>query len=339
MSAAASASTALAAAVLAAAAQLGLSGEELLDASGIAAEQLADVEGRLPLQSLIDLERAIQTRLGAGAAIQVAQHMLGRQGSLLAHLCANAGTLREFFESVCRYLAIDMEIDPPTLDIRNGLANFGYVHTHSLTVRMGMSLERDLAMWYARARAATQGKWAPSAVHLQTPTSNLSAYRDFFGAPVYHDAPAFRLVFPADLLDLQLSAGGDAVLRAYLRPMADALLMKLRAHGNFSQVVRTALLRNIQQGACTIGGVARALAISARTLQRRLENEGTTFGEVYDLARRDAVIEQLRNPRVAIKEAAFRAGFSEASTFYRAFRRWTGITPAHYRQSLNMLVA
>jgi AraC-like DNA-binding protein len=194
-------------------------------------------------------------------------------------------------------------------------------------------------MWCARARAATQGEWAPLEVHLQTPASNLDAYRDFFGSPVYHDAPAFRLVFPVKLLDLRLTSGGDAVLRAYLRPMADALMTKLRAHGSFSQLVRAALLRNIQDGACTIGAVARALALSPRTLQRRLENEGTTFGEVYDLTRRDAVIEQLRNPKVAIKEAAFRAGFSETSTFYRAFRRWTGITPAHYRQSLNMLVA
>jgi AraC-like DNA-binding protein len=69
-------------------------------------------------------------------------------------------------------------------------------------------------------------------------------------------------------------------------------------------------------------------------LQRRLERAGTTFNAVCDELRRDAALEHLRNPRVPIKEAAFLLGFSEPSTFYRAFRRWTGDTPANFRRGL-----
>jgi AraC-like DNA-binding protein len=74
--------------------------------------------------------------------------------------------------------------------------------------------------------------------------------------------------------------------------------------------------------------------MSVRTVQRRLESEGTTFGALFDETRRAAALEYLRNPQMAIKEAAYRVGFSEPSTFYRAFRRWTGATPADYRRSL-----
>jgi AraC-like DNA-binding protein len=90
----------------------------------------------------------------------------------------------------------------------------------------------------------------------------------------------------------------------------------------------------ICDGRCTLEAVAAVLGMSVRTVQRRLESEGTTFGALFDDTRRAAALEYLRDPQMAIKEAAYRTGFSELSTFYRAFRRWTGGTPADYRRSL-----
>jgi AraC-like DNA-binding protein len=107
-----------------------------------------------------------------------------------------------------------------------------------------------------------------------------------------------------------------------------------RPRDTYRARVRVVLAKLIAEGRCSVEDVAKELAVSARTLQRRLEQEGTTFGGVCDDARRTAALEHLRNPRVAIKEAAFLLGFSEPSTFYRAFRRWTGDTPANYRRAL-----
>jgi len=97
--------------------------------------------------------------------------------------------------------------------------------------------------------------------------------------------------------------------------------------------VRTEVAAQMTDGRASVEDVARALSLSSRTLQRRLERAGTTFASLIDDARRAAALTHLRNPRVAIKEAAFLVGFSEPSTFYRAFRRWTGATPASYRRA------
>jgi AraC-like DNA-binding protein len=97
---------------------------------------------------------------------------------------------------------------------------------------------------------------------------------------------------------------------------------------------RSVMTKLLAEGCLSVEDVARELAVSPRTLQRRLEQAGTTFGEICDDTRRAAALAHLRNPDVAIKEAAFRLGFSEPSTFYRAFRRWTGDTPANYRRAL-----
>jgi AraC-like DNA-binding protein len=84
-------------------------------------------------------------------------------------------------------------------------------------------------------------------------------------------------------------------------------------------------------GVPSMGEAAVALAVSTRTMQRRLRREGTTFATLVDQVRRDLALTHARDHRAPIEVIALLAGFSEKRAFYRAFRRWTGVTPAMYR--------
>lgn len=76
----------------------------------------------------------------------------------------------------------------------------------------------------------------------------------------------------------------------------------------------------------------RALNFSARTLQRRLAEEGVTFQALVDRALKDAASRYLGNANLAIGEVAYLVGFSEPAPFHRAFKRWFGVTPERFRQ-------
>lgn len=319
-------------AMLAAAADLGLSRDELLTTASLAHSDFEDAHARVGASSVAALDAAIHRRLGQGAAVRMGEAMAQRGELLVDYICAATHTLREFFEHMGHYAALNLDIARPTLEVRNGYAFFGCIYPQDLVDRLPLTIEREFAHWLTSACKAC-GEFVPLEVHLQTPASDDMEYRRVFRAPVHNRTPGCWLVFAANLLDLRI-AGSDRTLLNHLKPIAETLLAGLHTRRSFAGIVRAAMLKLIAQGGVSIDDVARDLATSPRTLQRRLENEGTTFGAVFDEVRRAAALEYLKNPQLAIKEAAYLVGFSEPSTFYRAFRRWTGATPSTYRRSL-----
>jgi len=108
---------------------------------------------------------------------------------------------------------------------------------------------------------------------------------------------------------------------ARLPPTMDGVVRRARFH----------LREELERGHPTAASVGRQLGMSARSLHRRLREEGTTLRRLLDALRLELGQRYLREG-VSIDETAFLLGYSEASAFQRAFRRWTGWTPAAYRR-------
>ncbi len=94
-----------------------------------------------------------------------------------------------------------------------------------------------------------------------------------------------------------------------------------------------ARLPTLLPDSATMDTVAHALHMSARTLQRRLELEGTSFSEVTEGVRRDLACTWLAEPSLSLAEVGFRLGFADMATFSRAFKRWTGKPPGTWRRT------
>jgi AraC-like DNA-binding protein len=125
---------------------------------------------------------------------------------------------------------------------------------------------------------------------------------------------------------------GDPRLLATAQGLADAALRTQPNLRTMAALVADRLPSLLPESA-TIETAAQAFHMSGRTLQRRLEQDGTTFSDVLDGVRHELARRWLADPALALGEIAFRLGFSDLATFSRAFKRWTGKPPGMWRRS------
>src|SRR5262249_29516740 len=155
-------------------------------------------------------------------------------------------------------------------------------------------------------------------------------FERLLGCPVIVSTPADEIVVSQAMWRLPLRRR-DPVLRQMLEKHADAILEQLPKQVGISSDVQRLLAARVAGGDIGMKSIARELGLSARTLQRRLADEGVTYQELVDDARKQAASRYLNNSHLAIGEVAYLVGFSEPAPFYRAFRRWFSTTPERFR--------
>jgi AraC-like DNA-binding protein len=123
----------------------------------------------------------------------------------------------------------------------------------------------------------------------------------------------------------------DPNLRAVLQRHAEDVLAKLPPAGDLIEALRRALATRVAGGDTRIAAVARHLAMTPRTLQRRLAEAGIAYHDLLDEMRRRTAQEHLEDSTLSIGEIAYLLGYSDRAAFHKAVRRWTGLTPQAYR--------
>jgi AraC-like DNA-binding protein len=156
------------------------------------------------------------------------------------------------------------------------------------------------------------------------------AYEAFFGVPPRFDQPADELVFDAALLDRKLRTA-DAQTSALLEAHALETIARLKPVDPFLHRLRAVVARRIRDGDLGLPSLAAEIGHSGRTLQRQLQDRGTSHREVVDAVRRELAIGMLADDRTSTVTVAHELGFASPQAFYRAFGRWTGMTPVEFR--------
>lgn len=152
----------------------------------------------------------------------------------------------------------------------------------------------------------------------------------FPNATLRFGAPWSGFRFDPALL-LQPVATADANLNQILRAHLDRTLADLPTAHSLIERTRQLIRRELPRGRATAPLIARELSMSRRTLCRRLETEHTTFTTLLDEVRHTLALEHVGQGQLALSEIAFLLGFAQTAGFHRAFKRWTGQTPAEYR--------
>ncbi len=189
----------------------------------------------------------------------------------------------------------------------------------------------ELVWWVALTRLATRAHVVPVSVTSRQPPAAAAAVTDYLGVRI-RPGDAITLTFSErDAARPFLTA--NEPMWDFFEPELRKRLAQLDSGATTGARVRAALLELLPSGRGSIDGVARELTISARTLQRHLKNEGTSFQAVLTNTRETLALHYLREGHLPATEIAFLLGYEEPNSFYRAFHAWTGQTPQKIRAS------
>jgi AraC-like DNA-binding protein len=223
-----------------------------------------------------------------------------------------------------------------TLTESDGRAVYAIGHLEEVR-RIGVSLEFMAAVSLNYLRQLVGERVAMLEVWLEgQPRGPVSAYEAYFGGPVRFGRPSTALVLDPAHLDRPVIGADPQVLR-YLGAYAEGLLAErpeTERQLPLAERVRHAVERGVLEGNVETDAIARRLGMSTRTMQRHLAASGVGFQGLCDEVRRETAMRLLRGPGASIHEVAFALGYADVPTFYRAFKRWTGRTPAEVLREL-----
>lgn len=247
------------------------------------------------------------------------------------HAMATAATLREAILRMVRYiLVISDTLDYELRDAPDGGAALHLLGRTSPRRGVQLSNECALAAFLSMLRHISTTPVQPTLVTFRHPApASVSDHERWFGCPVRHGATANALHLAARTLGTRTRLA-DAGLSAFLLAQLDDQRAD-RSPRDVVARVRAAVADTLCDGVPTKAEVARRLGMSERTLHRRLDEQGATFQQVADAVRLDIAASLLTDADRPLGEVAFLTGFSGQSAFTRAFKRWTGQTPADYR--------
>ncbi|WP_433044763.1 AraC family transcriptional regulator ligand-binding domain-containing protein [Dactylosporangium sp. CS-033363] len=187
----------------------------------------------------------------------------------------------------------------------------------------------ELIFWVALARIATRADVRPVRFAAPVPVTPRNVYREYLGTPVEHaEIPA--VTFARADAERPFLTANDRMWE-YFEPGLRRRLAEFETPPSTTELVQQALLRLLPAGAATVDAVAAELAVSSRTLQRRLRLEDGSFQAVLRTTREALARHYLSTSRMSAGEISYLLGYDDTNSFYRAFHTWTGRTPDQLR--------
>lgn len=209
---------------------------------------------------------------------------------------------------------------------------FDYQVRHCAILSKRQDAELSLAIVNNLVRHVLGSQWAPRAVHFEHPRPELwHEHCRLFNAPVYFEQPCNSLIIPK--LDLKRRMPeSDPTLLIVMQDAIRQLNTYEKTPPNIVDDTRVQVRHQMLSGEPVLEDIAEKMGLSSCSLQRRLRDQGVSFTVIVDKTRCELATHYLRQHQLPISELAPLLGYSEASAFSRAFRRWFGISPRQWRQ-------
>lgn len=308
--------------------------DQILGVAGLDRAALDEVDGFIPANSFARaLEEAAQVTGDDCFGLHFGEHFDPKDIGALVYVVIHSPTMQVAIRNTERYL-----------------------HIHNTAVRLGFSVEGDrgyLRYWLSDParkperqrqhneysmvvavktfRIMAGRDWTPQEIQFahETP-QRVSEHSRVFGCPVLFGCTGNAFAVKRDFGERRVPTA-DAKLYRVLKQHVERIASEMPSEDDLVGSVRKAIGESVGEANPTLGRMARKLATSPRTLERRLKEQGVIYRELVDDTRRRFALEYLKDRSRTLTEVAFLLGYSEVSAFSRAFKRWTGSTPLEHR--------
>lgn len=253
---------------------------------------------------------------------------------VFGHLLMSSKNLKIASENVVRYLPLMTPTVRATIDQQDNRTRVGLTLVPGKFAVPQQRYDFTWNMLLSTLRfVSVQPDLRPILVEYTFPEpESVAAYEEKFGCPVRFNAAHNAITFDDDDLMAPIPTSNHLAAEGLFR-MLDERLQQV-SHVGFSLKVRNLLISMIDKGGALRETVAAQLLISERTLQRRLETEGTDFSTLVDDVRRELAEQFLGDDRLSLKEMSYRLGFSDPRAFHRACIRWFGKPPSKFQSKV-----
>ena len=307
----------------------GCNGARLLAEAGFDLERLDSPTQRCPIAQEVRLWQLAVAATGDPAfGLKVASHIRHTSFHALSFGLAASSTLREAFERASRYL--EVASDAVGFEFQRVGEHYHFL-IHRTTSIAIEAIDALMALQLRMARSLSGRDFSPLLIELRRPRpSRLEDFERLLRAPLRFEAAHDRMVFDRASIERRLEEGNPELARQH-----DLITMQFLMRVGREDVrsrVREVLMRRLEGSEPSQEEIAEQLCMSARTLQRKLGETGTTYKAVLDETREALALAYLASPQRSVSEIAYSLGFSSASCFTRAFRRWTGESPSNWRE-------
>ncbi|KAB8140391.1 AraC family transcriptional regulator [Chloroflexia bacterium SDU3-3] len=312
-------------------ADLGLSPEHVLRLAGLPADLFVRRHTRMRPAEYFRLWRGLEQVAGADSVpLKIGQHLSTESFDppIFASLCSpdlNTALQRlALFKPLIGPLTLLVEISAQ----QTSVALDYYGNEEVIPLCLGAS---ELVFLTQLARLATRARIIPLRVELVDLPSDMEAYRQYFGVPVSRGA-VNRLIFTATDAERPFLTENVAMWDFFEEGLY-AKLADLDSDASMCERVRSTLREMLPAGQSSIDEVARRLAMSKRSIQRKLSDEASSYQDMLNAVRQEMACAYLSRSSASLVEIAYLLGFQDGNSFIRAFRSWTGQTPGEYRAS------
>ena len=310
-------------------------GPALLRALGLDPDAPLDVTQMVSEEAYYDfLERLAAQMVNAHELpVRVGPLMRPDDYGALGLAWKSAPTIRQSLERIERFCRL--WTDNMTYELRDDVGGALFVLHRAGERRLGLRLSNECtaASAVSLIRQTSTERFRPRRVLFKHPGPEITtAHERYFGCPVEFGAELDAVSISEEALERPNHLGDDAISQ-FLMSHLKAEVEAIAEEDPFELLVQRAISRALSEGVPKMAEIARRMGTSERTLQRRLADAGLSFKTLVDDTRRSLAENLMQGERYSLAEVGFLTGFSEQSAFSRAFKRWTGQSPAAYREA------